>query len=215
MRQPTPKQAQSILATALTALAGYVDAIGFVQLGGTFVSFMSGNTTRLGTALGSAHSGKAVTVAGVIGLFVSGVIAGHLLRRAAKGFEHTAVLAFVTALLVLAGVLFDAGFAIGVAIASTFAMGAQNATFERNGEMAVGLTFISSTLVKLGDHVATALTGGPTFGWVPPLLRWCGFAGGAVLGSLALRGLGLDAIWLAAAASGCFAGAAYHWRVRD
>ena len=211
----TPKRAQSILATGLTTLAGYVDAIGFLQLGGTFVSFMSGNTTRLGTELGSGRPGQAFSVAAVICLFVSGVIAGHLLRRAAKGFEHTAVLVFVTVLLTLAGVLFDAGFALGVAIASTFAMGAQNATFERDGEMAVGLTFISSTLVKVGDHVATALTGGPAFGWVPSLLRWCGFAAGAVLGSLALRRLGLDAIWLAAVAAGCFACAAYCWRVRD
>jgi len=38
------------LACALSALAGYVDAIGFLHLGGLFVSFMSGNSTRMGSA---------------------------------------------------------------------------------------------------------------------------------------------------------------------
>ncbi len=50
------------LAIGLSMLAGYVDAIGFIQLGGFFVSFMSGNSTRLG-------------VGGLIALFVIGVIA--------------------------------------------------------------------------------------------------------------------------------------------
>jgi uncharacterized membrane protein YoaK (UPF0700 family) len=35
------------LACALSALAGYVDGIGYLHLGGLFVSFMSGNSTRM------------------------------------------------------------------------------------------------------------------------------------------------------------------------
>jgi uncharacterized membrane protein YoaK (UPF0700 family) len=36
------------LACAPSALAGYVDSIGLLDLGGLYVSFMSGNSTRLG-----------------------------------------------------------------------------------------------------------------------------------------------------------------------
>lgn len=32
-----------LMAACLSALAGYVDAIGFIKLGGFFISFMSGN----------------------------------------------------------------------------------------------------------------------------------------------------------------------------
>jgi uncharacterized membrane protein YoaK (UPF0700 family) len=38
------------LACALSALAGYVDGIGLSHLGGLFVSFMSGNSTRMGVS---------------------------------------------------------------------------------------------------------------------------------------------------------------------
>ena len=44
-------QRARMLALVLAMLAGYVDAIGFIQIGGFFVSFMSGNSTRLAVGL--------------------------------------------------------------------------------------------------------------------------------------------------------------------
>ncbi len=43
------------LAVCLVALAGFIDAVGFIQLGGFLVSFMSGNSTWL--AVGIARQG--------------------------------------------------------------------------------------------------------------------------------------------------------------
>ena len=37
-----------LIGLCLTAVAGWVDAIGFLRLGGLYTSFMSGNTTHLG-----------------------------------------------------------------------------------------------------------------------------------------------------------------------
>ena len=60
------------LACALSALAGYVDGIGFLQLGGLFVSFMSGNSTRMGVSIADAHWQTAAEAFGLIALFVIG-----------------------------------------------------------------------------------------------------------------------------------------------
>jgi uncharacterized membrane protein YoaK (UPF0700 family) len=60
------------LACALSALAGYVDGIGFLHLGGLFVSFMSGNSTRMGVSLAAGEWGPAVDALGLIVLFVIG-----------------------------------------------------------------------------------------------------------------------------------------------
>ena len=45
-----------MLAIALAAQAGFIDALGFLKLGGLFVSFMSGNSTRLGVGLATGAS---------------------------------------------------------------------------------------------------------------------------------------------------------------
>ena len=45
---PTPQLSLGLL---LTAAAGMIDVVGFIELGGFYTSFMSGNTTQLGAGL--------------------------------------------------------------------------------------------------------------------------------------------------------------------
>nr|WP_295670961.1 DUF1275 family protein [Sphingomonas sp.] len=47
-------------------MAGYVDAVGFLATGGYFVSFMSGNSTRLAVGIAQGAASAAIT-AGLIG----------------------------------------------------------------------------------------------------------------------------------------------------
>ena len=63
-------------------MAGYVDAVGFLLTGGFFVSFMSGNSTRLavGLAEGAGYAGLAFAL---IAAFVAGVSTGAFLGRKA------------------------------------------------------------------------------------------------------------------------------------
>jgi hypothetical protein len=49
----------SRFAAALSATAGFVDAVGWLTSGGLFVSFMSGNVTKLGLGL-AGHLDNAV-----------------------------------------------------------------------------------------------------------------------------------------------------------
>ena len=185
------------LAVGLSALAGYVDALGFIQLGGFFVSFMSGNSTRLGVGLiNRAHN--AAIASGLIGLFVIGVIVGSLVGRRAGSHRRAVVLILVGTTLAIAAVLNATGAASAAIVLMVIAMGAENAVFERDGEVHIGLTYMTGTLVKFGQRLADALTGGARFAWGPYLFLWLGLVGGAVVGAATYPHLGLGGLWFAA-----------------
>lgn len=189
---------QRALAICLSALAGYVDATGFIASGGFFVSFMSGNSTRLGVGAGSG-SGDAAIAGALILAFVVGVAAGSLTGRAAGGRRRGAVPALVAALLAAAAAASGLG-ALPVALAAlALAMGAENAVFEEAGEVRVGLTYMTGSLVRVGQGLAGALTRAAPKGWQAYLLLWIGFIAGAVGGSLCYGLAGLACLWGAAA----------------
>jgi uncharacterized membrane protein YoaK (UPF0700 family) len=188
------------LAIGLSTLAGYVDAIGFLSLGGFFVSFMSGNSTRLAVGVAGMPA-EALIAARLIGCFLLGVILGSLIGRATGSRRQSAVLAAVAATLAAAAATAGAGLPEYATMLVAMAMGAENTTFERDGEVAIGLTYMTGSLVKLGQRIAGALTGGPKVAWVPYLGLWLGFIGGAVIGALAWPSVGLAGLWFAALAA--------------
>lgn len=186
-----------LLATCLSALAGYVDAIGFLSLGGFFVSFMSGNSTRLGVGLAQT-SGAAIVAAGLIGTFLLGVIAGSVAGHFARRNRRPVVLALVAVLLGLAAGLATAGMPRAAILFAGLAMGAENAIFERDGEVHIGLTYMTGTLVKLGQRLTAAFFGGNRMSWLPYLLLWLGLVTGGLAGALVYPHLGLSGLWIAA-----------------
>ncbi|SIO62282.1 Uncharacterized membrane protein YoaK, UPF0700 family [Bradyrhizobium erythrophlei] len=187
------------LACALSALAGYVDAIGFLHLGGLFVSFMSGNSTRMGVSLAEGHWQNAAVALGLIALFVIGAAAGSLivLGRGA----HRQPLVLLAEALLLAGAALAYTFGLpNVAVATiVLAMGLENAVFQIDGGAGLGLTYVTGALVKVGQLVAAALTGGARWAWAPNLLLWAALVTGALCGALAYHWINLAAIWFAAA----------------
>jgi uncharacterized membrane protein YoaK (UPF0700 family) len=186
-----------LLAAALSAVAGYVDAIGYMMTGGFFVSFMSGNSTRL--ALGLAEgAGYAALAAGLIASFVAGASTGALVARLTPWGREQTILAVVTALLATSAALTSLGFATVAVFLLALAMGAENTVFAEEGDVRIGLTYMTGTLVKLGKRITAAAMGGDRFGWAPYLGLWLGLAGGAVLGALSYARIGASALWIAA-----------------
>ena len=184
-------------AMALAALAGCVDAIGFLSADGYFVSFMSGNTTRLGVALGSAPR-HALVPALLIGGFVVGVTVGSLIAGAAGRWRKPAITALV-AVLLLCGATARALGAEPVMLGTlVLAMGAINNTFQRGGEVAIGLTYMTGALVKLGQGLAQRLAGRATPGWGSWAGLWGGLLAGAVTGAFLEDRLPRGCLWLAA-----------------
>jgi len=194
-----------MLAVALSSLAGFVDALGFITLGGIFVSFMSGNSTRLSVGIADGMWQHVGIVAGVLGLFVVGVVLGGIVAELtdhSRRTRKTAVLATVTALLLIGSIGASMDLAPLAVVAMVLAMGVENAVFRRRGEVSIALTYMTGALVKIGHRIAAAFFGGPRWSWLPYLALWSGLIAGAVLGALAHRVLGLDALWIATSVSG-------------
>ena len=197
-------RANILLACVLSALAGYVDGIGFLHLGGLFVSFMSGNSTGMGTSLASADWSNAAEALGLIVLFVGGAAGGSLIVLG-RGTRRQAVVLLVEAALLAGAALAHACGLERIAVAAiVLAMGLENAVFQIGGGAGLGVTYVTGALVKVGQLVAAALTGGPRWGWLPNLLMWSALVAGATAGALAYAWVGLSAIWLAAGAALAF-----------
>ncbi|WP_280977974.1 MULTISPECIES: DUF1275 family protein [unclassified Bradyrhizobium] len=77
-------------------------------------------------------------------------------------------------------------------------MGLENSIFQLDGGGGLGLTYVTGALVRAGQLIAAALTGGAGWAWLPNLLLWAALVAGALLGALAYRWINLAAIWFAA-----------------
>src|SRR4029077_16555377 len=121
------------LACALSSLAGYVDGIGFLHLGGLFVSFMSGNSTRMGVSLAQGQWLNALEALGLIALFVAGAAAGSLIVLG-RGIRRQPWVLLAEALLLGAAALCHTfGFSRAAVAAIVLAMGLENAVFQNDG----------------------------------------------------------------------------------
>jgi uncharacterized membrane protein YoaK (UPF0700 family) len=189
------------LACALSALAGYVDAIGFRHLGGLFVSFMSGNSTQLGVSLAEAQWWGAAKSLGLIALFVIGAAGGSLIVLGRGVNRQPWVLLAEALLLAAAALAYAFDLSIAAVAAIVLAMGVENAVFQIEGGAGLGLTYVTGALVKVGQLAAAALTGGARWAWAPNLLLWAALVAGASCGTLAFHWINLAAIWFAAAAA--------------
>lgn len=198
-----------------------MDAVGYLTLDHLFVAHMSGNSAKLGAALGRADLAAAAPVAAAVGLFVLGIALGSALvelgRRRGRAGPVPLVLGSEVALLVglvLVGELAaggrhpapGGGTFYAMAALAVVAMGLQTSALQRVGGRTVRTTYVSGVLTNLArQSVAYA------FG----RLDRCHGAGRAPDDHDARRGiLLLAAIWLCYAAGGTTGGFTDHlWRL--
>lgn len=194
------RNGERLLAVTLTFVAGFVDSVGFIHLGGVFLSFMSGNTTRSATSLVAGDTGLAVLAGSCILLFLIGVILGAIISRmAARRWDlyrareavlwSMAMVLGVTSLCVLLDCEDIAMLSLSVAI------GMMNSVFERGGEVHVPLTYMTGTLVKMGQRFADTFFGGSHVRWLQHLMLWLSLSAGAVVGAMVYHAWQLSAVW--------------------
>ncbi|MGI4950277.1 MAG: YoaK family protein [Janthinobacterium lividum] len=189
---------QRSLQVALSALAGFIDAIGFLMLGGIYVAFMSGSSTLMGIGAGTWNPDSIKLPAAVVGCFVAGVMLGTLVGGRLDRLRPMGVLLVVAGLLAAAAGLCRSGHVTGGGLLLAVAMGTENTVFNRPGVSGIGLTYMTGTLVRIGQRLGEAFSGGSWASAMPDVLLWLGMMVGAGLGVLAFHLLGLDGLWIGA-----------------
>ena len=182
-----------VLAGSMVFLAGATDVYGLSKLRDLFVSFMSGNTTSLGVAIGSGDGGRAATAAALIALFVVGAAAGTVLAEWSGRWHSVVVMVAVTVLLTIAAAVPSQS-----VHSIVLAMGALNAAFSRIGVTGVSLTYVTGALVKFGQGVGRLVIGRGRgdWSWTVQGVMWGCLLAGAVVGRLALGRLaGAEEVW--------------------
>ena len=193
-----------MLAVVLAGTAGFVDAVGFLEVGGYFVSFMSGNSTRMVVDLAEGDLGGAGIAAVVLVSFFLGAVGGALVTRRRNLDDRPAVLTLVSMLLLLALVLQLTTTAqiftvpVGIAVVAA-AMGSMNSVFHSRGEVSLGVTYMTGAVVKSAHRLVDALFGGS---WAPYRQRvalWAARVTGGVIGAVLQVYIGVAALGVAAA----------------
>ncbi len=184
-------------ALSLALVAGYLDGYGLRVLG-TYVSFMSGNTTLAGLKGGQGNFRAALPPAIAIMLFVTGSFLGNLFTQSRLRYSSRLIFGVIAGLLAtVAGLerhnLWNAHSEIALL---SLALGMMNPALSKVGAESVSLTFVTGTLNRIGGHLAAAA-------WRKPLSErrgptdshlararidasvWLGFLGGAALSGMA------------------------------
>ncbi|MEE4308516.1 YoaK family protein [Pseudomonas alliivorans] len=186
------------LAASLSVLAGMTDAIGFMATG-DFVSFMSGNTTRLAVALGEGDMGMTARLSLAIVVFIAGNALGIVIAR--LGNRRALPLLLVVATLLCAAAAWPMEKNLLALVWAILAMGMLNAAVEQVNGQSVGLTYVTGALSRFGRGLGRWLMGERRNGWQAQLIPWFGMFIGAVVGALIERRLGLNALLVSAGLS--------------
>ncbi|WP_025126616.1 YoaK family protein [Pseudomonas sp. PH1b] len=187
------------LVAALSVLAGMTDAIGFMATG-DFVSFMSGNTTRLAVAISDGDVGLILRLSLLVATFVAGNALGVMVSRLG-GHRALPLLLCIGALLCIAASWPGNNSSLPAILAAIIAMGMLNAAVEEVNGLPIGLTYVTGALSRFGRGFGRWLLGERRNGWRVQLVPWTGMFAGAVLGALLEQRLGLQALYVSAVIS--------------
>jgi uncharacterized membrane protein YoaK (UPF0700 family) len=134
-------------AALLAGIAGYVDAICYLRLGGAFAANMTGNLVEVGLAAAQGQWRLAIWCASLLVAFVIGVLAARLVLRT----QHSAR---ISLLLEAAIILLAASGHLGVAAVPVLAtaMALQNEAVT-HGIVALNVGFITGDLQTLGERL--------------------------------------------------------------
>lgn len=174
-------------ASLLCLVAGYVDAIGYTELGGVFAANMTGNSVLLAIAAARGEIARLMTYGFTIAAFFVGAMAAAALRRGTG--RPTLALAAAAALLLLAA---TGGMPANIRLSLLAAtMGLQAGAIARFGATQISTVVVTTTMVRIADHLVehflpSAQPGDPG-GMRIYGMAWIAYGGGAAIAVTAQR----------------------------
>ena len=173
----------------LAVLAGVLGATAFTHSAGYFVTFMTGNAQRAVLGYFRGEVLLSITSALLMLCFVAGVVVASALRRRFWSAHPHGPTALTTLSLVAATVVdvIDEGWGQNMLDFApitlvVFGIGALNTSFVKDGEVSVPLSYVTGTLVKMGQGIERHIAGGTASDWLGYLLLFASFVLGAVIG---------------------------------
>src|SRR5271156_1208996 len=179
------------LSWVLAMLAGVLGATAFTHSDGYFVTFMTGNAQRV--VLGYFRGDVVLSIsAGVLMLcFVAGVVLASMCRRRFwAGHPHGPTVLTTLSLVAATGLdVIDEGWDessldFAPIMLVVFGVGALNTSFVKDGEVSVPLSYVTGTLVKMGQGIERHIAGGNLSDWLGHFLLFTSFVLGATVGGL-------------------------------
>ena len=141
-------------AALLAGIAGYVDAICYLRLGGAFAANMTGNLVEVGLAAAQGQWGDALWCASLLVAFLLGVLAARMVLRTQHSARPSLLLEAAILAVAATGV-----FGIAAVPVLAAAMALQNEAVT-HGIVALNVGFITGDLQTPGERVVPAAAPG-------------------------------------------------------
>ena len=177
------------LSWVLAGLAGVLGATAFTHSAGYFVTFMTGNAQRAVLGYVRHDVWLALTAGLLMVCFVAGVVVASVCRRHFWAAHPHGPTVLTTLSLIAATVVdvIDEGWQeaqldFAPIMLVVFGVGALNTSFVKDGEVSVPLSYVTGTLVKMGQGIERHIAGGKAADWLGYFLLFASFVVGAAAG---------------------------------
>ncbi len=173
----------------LAVLAGVLGATAFTHSAGYFVTFMTGNAQRAVLGYFRDDVWLSVTAGLLLVCFLVGVVVASVCKRH-FWVDHphgptvltTFSLVAATALDIVIGGWEGSQLDFLPIMLVVFGVGSLNTSFVKDGEVSVPLSYVTGTLVKMGQGIERHIAGGQAADWLGYFMLLASFILGATVG---------------------------------